>query len=323
MVLDNAGDTRQELVYDFFTAALFSFVVTFSIFLANAAISKFIVDRLEGKTSASFRIFVCMIFSVITANLIIYIVWLLFNRLIFHEEGLENRARIFENQVLATVLVIIVSLIFEIKHYISKLRISIAEKEKLEKENIKSQLESLRNQVNPHFLFNSFNALQSLIDTDTVKAKEFVQELSKVYRYVLEHKDEFVVELKEEINFIHSFIYLNKIRFGENIKFTTSIEGEILKKFIPPLTLQLLVENAIKHNVISSDKPLHIDIVNENGSLLVKNNLQLRTEKIMSTGIGLQNLKERYQLIYHISPEFLVLKDSYVAKIPLIEKEMN
>ncbi|MBC8048448.1 MAG: hypothetical protein H7Y00_16735, partial [Fimbriimonadaceae bacterium] len=154
LLLDNSDDTTQELVYDFFKAALFSFTVTFSIFIANAGISKFIVGRMEGKTSASLRIFTCITISLIAANILIYVIWLMFNALFFHADGQDNRARIFENQVLATVLVIIVSLIFEVKHYIDKLKISIAEKERLEKENIRAQLESLRTQVSPHFLFN-------------------------------------------------------------------------------------------------------------------------------------------------------------------------
>ncbi|MBC8047305.1 MAG: histidine kinase [Fimbriimonadaceae bacterium] len=199
----------------------------------------------------------------------------------------------------------------------------MAEKERLEKENINAQLESLKTQVSPHFLFNSFNALQSLIDTDPQKAKDFLQELSKVYRYVLEHKDDLVVEIKEELSFIQSFIYLNKIRFGESLQFDTQIDAHAAKQYIPPLSLQLLVENAIKHNIVSSEKPLRIGISNENGYLIVKNNLQLRTEKIISTGIGLENLKERYRLIHNIAPEFILTKESYIAKIPVIEKEIS
>ncbi|MBP8917327.1 MAG: histidine kinase [Chitinophagales bacterium] len=319
--LGDSPNPEMDTLTAYLISLLFSVVVTFSIFLAVIKIISGTTAKLEGKISAPKRILICLVLSLIVANIIIYIYWLIFNAFLFHCEAEEARARIFENQMLATVLVIIVSLVFEIGHYIHQLKITVAEKERLEKENMRSQLESLKTQMSPHFLFNSFNALLSLIDSDKEKAKQFLMELSKVYRYVLEQKDNLVVELKEELKFINSYIYLNKIRFGENLHFETDIDAGNLSKFIPPLTLQSLVENAIKHNIISESKPLTIKITNDRNRLIVSNNLQGRNEKIVSTGIGLKNLKERYFLLGNSEPEFGIVNDQYIAKIPLIEKE--
>ncbi|MCK5102463.1 MAG: histidine kinase, partial [Cyclobacteriaceae bacterium] len=193
--------------------------------------------------------------------------------------------------------------------------------QKLKEEKLVFQYETLKSQVNPHFLFNSLNTLSSLIYTDTGKAEIFIDEFASIYRYVLENRDRFVVSLKEEVEFIKSFVYLLKIRFGEGLQFNIKIDSEKLKLNLPTLSLQLLVENAIKHNVVTKDKPLEVFISNENDYIFVKNNLQSREENIESTGIGLENLKQRYKLLSNLQPEFIIENDHYIAKLPLIQAE--
>ena len=192
------------------------------------------------------------------------------------------------------------------------------EKEQLKNENVKAQLDILKNQVNPHFLFNSLNTLSSLVDSSPEKAGEFIDELSSVYRYVLEVREEQLVTLQEELDFIHSFLVLQKIRFGEALKINIEAnDQEALQKLLPSLSLQLLVENAIKHNIASRSKPLQIKIFPEYGSLNVWNNLQPKLD-VISTGIGLQNLKARYQFYAEVEPEFIKNSDYYLARLPLI-----
>ncbi len=321
MFMHDIAVYEPDTILSYLISLTFSIVVTFSIFLAVIQIITRTTKKLEGKMSAPARILICVSISLVVANIIIYVEWLFFNAYLFHCTSEESHAHIFENQVLATVLVIIVSLIFEIGHFINQLKITVAEKERLEKENMRSQLESLKTQMSPHFLFNSFNALLSLVDSDKEKAKEFILQLAKVYRYVLDQNNNLVVEVKEELKFIQSYIYLNKIRFGDSLIFETHLDAEVLNRFIPPLTLQTLVENAIKHNVISQEKPLNIRLSNDNDFLIVANNLQLRSEKMESTGIGIKNLKERYLILCNKEPEFGIMNQHYVAKIPLIEKE--
>lgn len=311
--------TWEEFKMFCIPSTLFSLIVTATLLLTNIYFFKKWHLVFPDKHHAVKRVVIALISAQLFSNAIMYIYWEMYNKFFVHMT--DDKTVKFTNHILTIVLVTIVALILEARYYLFRWHDAAVEAEKLQKENSIAQLETLRTQVNPHFLFNSLNALQSLIETDQEKARQFVQELSKVYRYVIDHKDDMVVELSEELNFIHSYIFLHKIRFGNNLNYDTRIDAGSLKKFIPPLTLQLLVENAIKHNIISSDKPLHIEILSENGGLLVRNNFQPRAEKINSTGIGLQNLKERYRLVYEMMPAFTVAGGYYLAKVPLIETE--
>lgn len=188
--------------------------------------------------------------------------------------------------------------------------------EKLRTEQVFTQFQSLKNQVNPHFLFNSLNALSSLVYDDQEKAVEFIRKLSQVYRYVLDKKDEEVVPISDEVSFLQNYIFLQKIRFGDNLiyQFNQKTEGGC----VPPLSLQLLVENAIKHNVISDSHQLIIDVEIDVDYCTVRNNIKEKLEKD-STGIGLNNLKERYK---YLSDKVVELNNDgkeFVVKIPVLD----
>ncbi|WP_160114503.1 sensor histidine kinase [Aquimarina sp. AU474] len=186
-----------------------------------------------------------------------------------------------------------------------------------------AQYLALKNQLNPHFLFNSFNSLSGLISTDTKKAEYFLQELSNVYRYNLTQSEEVVVPLKKELQLIHSYISLQKIRFGKNIEFENQIKESQLKFLIPPMTLELLFENAIKHNIIASNTPLKISIISDGDTIKVINNFQPKNNDYeKSLGIGQKNLINQYKMIHSKHPTFHVLNDNYVAIIPLIKPEI-
>jgi LytS/YehU family sensor histidine kinase len=192
--------------------------------------------------------------------------------------------------------------------------------EQLKRENIQSQFEALKNQLDPHFLFNSMNTVYSLIDTHPDKAKEFITKFSKIYRHVLNVKGKVVVPLKDEIEFLNAYIFLQKIRHEGNLDISINIDAQKLNHYIPPLSLQMLVENAIKHNIVSEKHPLKITIFNTNTSLIVKNNLQTKDLISESTKIGLNNLSERYKHISDKMPEFYIKDNEYVAEIPLLEE---
>ena len=193
-------------------------------------------------------------------------------------------------------------------------------KEQLQKEQIISQYETLKTQINPHFLFNSLNVLSSLVHEDTNKAEDFIDEFASVYRYVLDVSGKQTTPLKKELEFIQSYYFLQKIRFGDNLKIDILIDEDVDLYFILPLSIQLLVENAIKHNKVSKEFPLTIKISIEDGFLIVKNNLQIRNENIVSTGIGLKNIRERYFLYNKSEPMFNQTNDEFIAKIPLIKE---
>lgn len=193
--------------------------------------------------------------------------------------------------------------------------------ERQEKENILSQFETLKNQVNPHFLFNSLNALSSLVHDDPDLAELFISRLTRVYRYVLDFRGEDLVPIEEELEFIKSYFFLQQIRFGNNLRMYTQAPENILHQYIPPMTLQMLVENAIKHNIISRDQPLTIELYAEgNDFLVVKNNYQKRSENVESTGLGLENLQARYKFLTGVKPVFKVENGYYIAKVPVLSK---
>ena len=189
----------------------------------------------------------------------------------------------------------------------------------LQKTNLQSQFEVLKQQVNPHFLFNSLNVLASLIRADPDLAESFTEKLSKVYRYVLENKEKDMVSLITEMDFINSYIFLLNIRFKGKIFVTINLDDIKPEMMILPMALQILIENAIKHNTFSRTEPLHIEIsVDRDSYLAVKNNLRLRGSYVQSTGIGLANIMNRYRLITDKEPLFQKTDDSFIARIPLI-----
>jgi PAS domain S-box-containing protein len=193
------------------------------------------------------------------------------------------------------------------------------ESRQLQKENLRSQFEMLKSQ---HFLFNSLNVLTSLIKLDPDLAEKFAEQMSKVYRYVLEHREEDLVSLRSEIDFISSYIFLLEIRFRDKVKVELRIPDEMMELSIAPLALQLLIENAVKHNTFSKKQPLTIEIfTDEEHYLLVVNNLQRREMKIEGTGVGLMNIEARFRHLTDKPPFFGEQGDRFVARIPLLNEK--
>ena len=223
----------------------------------------------------------------------------------------SNSAAIF-----CTIMIIA---IYESIYFMNELRKSVEEKETLKRESLNAQLSALKTQVNPHFLFNNLNTLVSIIPEDPQRAVDFVQQMSKVYRHILEVKDEHSIPLKEELDVLKAYAFLLKTRFGENLEISINVPEEKLKKKIIPLSLQILMENAIKHNIVSSEKPLRIDVFAEDGRLVVSNNLQKKNQVVESTGIGLDNLRNRYKLMSDRKVEVSESEANFTVSIPLIE----
>ena len=220
------------------------------------------------------------------------------------------------------IVVALVMALYEGVYFYEKLKASIAEREQLERKNIESQLEGLKNQVNPHFLFNSLNTLMYIIPEDANRGVRFVQKLSKVYRYILEIRDKKLISLSEELEFLHAYVFLLKERFEENLQISINTPEEFLEDKIVPLSLQILIENAIKHNIISTEKPLSIDLRIENGNkLIVSNKLQKKNQVMNSTKLGLENIKSRYSFYSSEPVEVIVTQESFVVILPLIKSK--
>ncbi|MCU0423399.1 MAG: histidine kinase [Bacteroidia bacterium] len=197
-------------------------------------------------------------------------------------------------------------------------RQSIKEKEELKRESLLAEFETLKNQINPHFLFNALNTLTGLIEEEPKVATDFVQKLSNVFRYVLTQKDKQTVSIEEEIQFIKAYVYLSKIRFGANISFEINIPIEYYKKQIVTLASQMLIENALKHNVISAEHPLTVEVKIVDEKLMVRNNYQPKQLVESSNGIGLTNIVHRYGFLTDDAVEIKNDEQFFAVYLPLL-----
>ncbi|WP_420316296.1 sensor histidine kinase [Ekhidna sp.] len=218
------------------------------------------------------------------------------------------------------VIAAVVSLSYEAFYFFEKWKEQFRLYEQLKNQQIRTQYEVLQNQMSPHFLFNSLNTLTTIIPEDPDVAVKFTEKLSQVYRYILQNKDRELVSLKEEMDFVESYLFLLLMRYPNNLSFQFNIDKQYLMLTIPPLTLQMLVENAIKHNVVSKAKPLHIEIYIENGkSVVVKNNLQPKESLEKSTKTGLENIRKRYSILGDREIDVITSTSNYMVAVPLIE----
>jgi two-component system, LytTR family, sensor kinase len=193
------------------------------------------------------------------------------------------------------------------------------EAEELRRNSAMAEMEMIKSQINPHFLFNNLNVLSGMVIKDNPEANKFIEEFSKVYRYILNNQQKELVELNSELEFIQPYIFLLKKRFNEGLEVDITIADKYKQLYVVPAAIQMLIENAIKHNVISRHKPLHIEIhSNGNNTLIVKNNLQLRTALVPSSRIGLQNIRRRYEIISDRSINVQQSEKEFEVTLPLL-----
>lgn len=210
--------------------------------------------------------------------------------------------------------------IYENVYFFEQWKSTIQINEALKNQQIRTQFEVLQNQMSPHFLFNSLNTLTTLIGEDQRVATEFTQKLSEVYRYILANKEKDLVSIKDELEFAEAYLYLLIMRYPKNLTATFLVDEEYQRKYIAPLTIQMLVENAVKHNAISKAHPLHIDVYVENGkSIIVKNNLQSKKVIEKSTKTGLTNIRKRYEYFGNKNIDIITTAKNYCVAIPLID----
>lgn len=186
-----------------------------------------------------------------------------------------------------------------------------------------AKFDALKNQLDPHFLFNSLNVLTSLIEENPKNAQKFTTSLSKVYRYVLEQKNKDLITVDEELNFARTYMSLLKMRFEDSIIFEIPEQATNPESKVVPLSLQLLLENAVKHNMVTSSKPLHIKIYEKGGMLIVENNLQPKQIVKKSSGVGLENIKQRYQLLSNKTVSINQSTSSFAVAIPMLTKQVS
>lgn len=294
-----------------------SFVFTVVIWLGNRMIFVWMDKRYPNQEDWKKRlwrlIFWCVVFTVSICS----VLGPTLDVLLPHPDD-DSKMTYWNKFGASFIMLLTVGAIYESMRFFYLWKKTLGEKEQVERAHLASQLEGLRNQVNPHFLFNSLNTLIYLIPEDTNKAIRFVQQLSKVYRYVLESRDAKIIPLQEELDFLKSYVFLQKERFGENLSVELRGLETGSQTAIVPLTLQMLFENAIKHNIISTEKPLRIEVFSENGHLIVRNNLQRKNQVMDSTGVGLDNIRTRYRLLTDQPVEVIVSPQYFTVVLPFL-----
>jgi ligand-binding sensor domain-containing protein len=197
----------------------------------------------------------------------------------------------------------------------------LKQRDEIEREKLMFQLQTLRSQVNPHFLFNSFSTLISIIDEDKEVAIEYVEKLSQFFRNILEYREKDLIPLNEELKLIDTYYYLQKQRYGQNLHLEIAVNEKMLHSLIPPMVLQMLVENAIKHNVISAELPLSVKIFTDDKHITITNNMQRKKDKEPSTGIGITNIQKRYALLGFGEIQISSENEQFTIQLPLIFAE--
>ena len=308
---------------DFVEDALISAV--FWSILANG--NGVLVDQLDKRISwieAPLKRFIyslitLLVFTVLASLLVIY----LYVEFYFHVEF----GKVIEAQGLWSLIrfplaiTLVISVSMHGRAFLLSWRREAINVEKLKTENALAKLESLQNQVNPHFLFNSLNSLTSLVYSDPDKAVDFIHKLSEVYRYVLDHQFDELVDIEQELELARSFVFLHKIRHGSNLKVSFNENGASLSgKQIPPLTLQILLENCFKHNEVSKENNLDVQVNIQEDQIEIMNNLNpVLTPKENSKGLGLQNIKSRYEYLSNEKVEISESDDSFSVIVPLLK----
>jgi LytS/YehU family sensor histidine kinase len=216
---------------------------------------------------------------------------------------------------IALVLIAIIALMWWMIRFREK---RLKEIETRQKEKLEFEFQTLKNQINPHFLFNSFSTLMHMIEQEPGVAVEYAEKLSDFFRNILEVRDRELIPVEDELRMLKDYEFIQKKRFGENFIMKIELDQLAMNARIPPLTLQLLTENAIKHNVVSRSRPLKVVVSNDKENIIVTNNLQAKKQAEPSTGLGLKNIKERYLLISRKSIKLETSEDSFKVYLPII-----
>lgn len=302
-------------------SALYSFTIA----IGNGLVNDYLNKRYSWVEDTKKRTILGVISTVIV-NVILVFICNYINFILFQK---QNVSEFFSGNMgffnwFTINVALFISAILHAKGFVEAWKSSTKQEvvqQKLIAKSANAQFESLKNQLDPHFLFNSLNVLSSLIDENPGQAQRFTASMSKIYRYVLEQKDKELVTVEEEINFAKTYCDLLKTRFEDSVSFDFNVNEKDLKSYVVPLSLQLLLENCIKHNFATSSKPLHIKIYSENGNLFIENNLQQREQVKESAGIGLANIVQRYSLLTKQNVFIEKSATFFRVKIPILTQK--
>ncbi len=272
--------------------------ITFLTWEGNRLIKPWFKKRFLGaKTKIRFLAFFFFAGNIVALAAAVLVVYLVGN-ILHGYSWQENSNPLKLNIIYASLINLFFHLLNAILFFFREYRRQWAEAEELRRNSSQAQMQLIKSQINPHFLFNNLNVLSGMVIKDNPEANHFIEEFSKVYRYILNNQEKELVELRSELEFIQPYLFLLQKRFDQGLTVAINIPDQYKTWHVVPAALQMLIENAIKHNIVSRHKPLHIDIhTNGAQTLVVKNNLQPRQVVEPSTKIGLQNIMKRYELI--------------------------
>ncbi|RZJ65705.1 MAG: histidine kinase, partial [Flavobacterium sp.] len=304
----------------------FLYVMLYSVCLHLANTVVFIgMDRFFGKGRMSVkRLLVGFACSFIVSLFVVFLLRIFEDVVI---EGKNFKAFILNevpgNYYVAMVLTLIITMIVHLVFFYKNYQENKVKEQKIIAGAASAKFESLKNQIDPHFLFNSLNVLSSLIEENPESAQRFTTSLSKVYRYVLEQKDKELVTIQEELAFAKTYMNLLRMRFEDSVSFELPETISSPDAKVVPLSLQLLLENTIKHNVVSQHRPLHIKIFEEDGYLIVQNDYQKKEVLQDGRGVGLQNIISRYGIITSRKVLIEQTREHFTVKIPVLTKQIS
>jgi sensor histidine kinase YesM len=295
-------------------------LLIFILWQGNFMIDQILNDKYSWVKNPQKRLRIQVIVSVIFTSLFLFVFMYTLHQIRFGDGRIINR-KMIEIFPISLCLTFSVLAVHVGKQFFNAFKNSLLELEKYKTESVNAQLQNLKNQLNPHFLFNNLSVLSSLVYKNQDRAVDFINELSRVYRYVLDNTNSELVSVQQELDFINHYIYLQKIRFEEGLSFQVTIDDTIKSFYLLPMCLQTLVENTIQHNETSQACPLHVLIYTQDNTLVIENKIQLRTDGVNSSGLGLKNIKIRYAFFTNEKVE--IINDGTVFKVilPLIQRK--
>ncbi|MEZ2415621.1 2TM domain-containing protein [Muriicola sp. E247] len=312
------------LMMDLFEMAGISFIYCFVLTAVGSSFHNYASRKYSWETQAVKRLWFGAIGSVILTVIAFGLVRWFIKVIIYNntfEEFVENESVI--NYIVALVITLVISLFIHAFYFWKALQDTKIKEQKIIAGTASAKFDALKNQLDPHFLFNSLNVLTSLIEEDPQQAQRFTTALSKVYRYVLEQKNKDLVPVNEELDFARTYVKLLTMRFEDGIAFEIPETSSIPDAKIVPLSLQLLLENAVKHNVVTSSKPLRIKVFENNGKLVVQNNLQEKPVVKRSSGVGLRNIQQRYSILSNKEVNIIKTASDFMVQLPMLTKQIG
>jgi sensor histidine kinase YesM len=303
---------------------MYYFIYAVPLTLVNSYFFNFLNTKINWRKYQKYRLVIGFAGSVFLTLVCIFFIRLFIGTVIEGatlSEFLESERSV--NYVLSLILTLIFSLIFHTIYFYKELQKNKVKEQKVIAGTASAKFDALKNQLDPHFLFNSLNVLTSLIEENPESATQFTTALSKVYRYVLEQKNKDLVTVDDELDFARTYMQLLKMRFEDSIIFEIPEKASNPESKVVPLSLQLLLENAVKHNIVTTGKPLHIKIYEQKDQLVVENNIQLKQVVKKSSGVGLNNIKQRYGIL--TKREVIINEQSgnFKVAIPMLTKQVS